>query len=78
MSIIAIIRLLLSLVRIVMRRASDKQQQQIGEDRAIKNNLVSILVQVKTGKRIDAESKRYTDDDIDRILSGHFRSDNGE
>jgi len=61
-----------------MRRASDKQQQQIGEDRAIKNNLVSILVQVKTGKRIDAESKRYTDDDIDRILSGHFRSDNGE
>ena len=75
MSIVTIIRLILGIVNMLIRRASDKQQQKIGADRVIKNNLVNILIRVKTGKRIDAESQHYSDDDVDRILSGHFRSD---
>jgi hypothetical protein len=56
-----------------MGRLNDKEQQQLGEDRAIKNNLANILVAVQTGKRIDAASDQYSDADVDKFLSGHFR-----
>ncbi len=73
MSIVTIIRLLLGITNMLMRRASDRQQQTIGADRVIKSNLVNILVSVRTSKRIDAASKQYTDEDVDRILKGKFR-----
>ena len=73
MSIVTIIRLLLGIVNMLLKRANDHQQQELGRDRNIKNNLANILVRVRTGKRIDAESERYTDADIDRILQDSFR-----
>ena len=73
MNYVLVIKLCLQLVNKFMGRLDAKQQQQIGEDRAIKASLLNILVQVKTGKRIDAESMHYTSGDIERILSDHFR-----
>ena len=79
MSLVTIIRLCLTIVNMLMQRASDKQQQEIGSDRVTKNNLANILVRVKTGKRIDAGSEHYDDAAVDRILRDHFRaSDGGE
>ena len=73
MSYVAIVKSLLFIVNWCMKRASDKEQRQIGADRVVKANLVNILVQVKTGKRIDAQADHYTDADVDAILQSHFR-----
>ena len=73
MNYVLVIKLCLQLVNKFMDRLNDKEQQEIGRDRQIKANLANILTTVQTGKRIDAASEHYSDDDVDRILQGHFR-----
>jgi hypothetical protein len=70
---LAVIRLILMLANKFMGRLSDKEQQEIGKDRAIKSSLANMLVQIKTGKQIDAASEHYDDTDVDRILQDSFR-----
>ena len=75
MNYVLVIKLILQLANKFMDRLNDKEQQEIGRDRQIKANLANILTTVQTGKRIDAASEHYTDDDVDAILSKHFRTD---
>lgn len=73
MSYVAIIKLLLSLANMFMKRLSDAQQQQIGADRVVKDNLVDLIQVTNIAKEVDVASDYYTDDDIDNILQDHYR-----
>ena len=75
MNYVLVIKLCLQLVNKFMDRLNDKEQQEIGKNRAIKSSLANILVQVTEGKRIDAASEHYSDVDVDNILHGSFRKE---
>lgn len=73
MNIVAIIRLLLNIVSLLIQRADDKKQQEIGRDKQIQNSLQEILKRGELAKRIDLASQGYSSDDVDSVLSEYYR-----
>lgn len=65
----------MSMVNYVMKRANDKQQQAIGQDKLINEQLILLNEGTRHARKIDKDSEHYTDDDIDSILHDNYRKD---
>lgn len=74
-NIVTIIRLLLSVVSLLIRRADDAKQQEIGKDELIREQLAGMAVRLRIAKEIDVSVSSMSDDDIDRVLQSYYRAE---
>lgn len=75
MSWLKVIITLLQIVTAIMKNRSDTEQQQIGEDRVVKQLLAEFIVRSKIAKQIDIDSDSWDHEHIDSILSKYYRDD---
>lgn len=73
MSWLGFIQLLLQIVLKIMDHMDDKEQQRIGEDRAVKRALAKIVERTQRAHDIDDESRTWSDADIDDRLRDYWR-----
>ena len=73
MNWLSIILLLLKVVDAILQGRSDKEQQQIGEDRVVKQTLLNIAKRTGVAKDISDASKSWDRAAIDDILRDDFR-----
>jgi hypothetical protein len=78
MTWLKLVIMLLQLVTAIMKGRSDLEQQQIGEDRVVKQLLADFIVRSKIAKQIDIDSADWSREHIDSILSKYYRDEGGD
>lgn len=73
MSWLKVVILLLQLVTTIVRSRSDKEQQEIGKNELVRQQLAELAVRTQIARKIDLDSEGWDREHIDRILHDRFR-----
>ncbi len=68
-----VVIMLLQLVTAIVKSRSDKEQQEIGKNDLVKQQLAELAVRTKIARRIEIDSSDWDREHIDSILSKYYR-----